>query len=101
MDIAEQFDADIDIEGPDPATLGTFFVKRPASVDHDQFMLGLLGFLGDSSRLAMHHRSGFALVILPYGDAKRLERYPWVDTVGGVQFDPEQFAAVTGMRPGG
>lgn len=101
MDIATLFDADIDIEGPDPATVGTFFVKRRASVDHDEFMLGLLGFLGDTSRLTMHHRSGFALVVLPYGDAERLKRYPWVATVGGIQFNAEQFAAVTGMRPGG
>lgn len=99
MDIADQFGATIDVEGPAPDTEGTFFVKRRAGVDHEQFMVGLLGVLGDPDRLVMHHRSGFAVVVLPYGRAKRLEAYPWVELVGGIQFDPEQFAAVTGMHP--
>lgn len=101
MDIADRFDAKIEVEGPDPGMEGTFLVTRQADVDHEQFMVGVLAFLGDSNRLVMHHRSGFALVTLPYGRAQRLKRYPWVETIGGVQFDPARFAAVTGAGPGG
>lgn len=99
VDIAEKFGAKIDISGPDPDAVGYFFVKREAAVDHDQFMQGVLRFLGDPDRLAFHHRSGFAIVLLPYGRAQRLKRFPHVAQVGGVQFDPEQFAAMTGMNP--
>lgn len=97
VDIADQFGATIDIKGPDPAAEGYFFVKRQATVDHDEFMQGLLRFLGDPDRLAFHHRSGFAIVRLSYGRAQRLKRFPHVAQVGGVQFDPGQFAAVTGL----
>jgi hypothetical protein len=96
MDMAERFDADITVEGPSPNTVGTFLVKRPEGIDHDQFMVGLLGAIGSPDRLVMHHRSGFAVVVLPYGRAQRLKAYPWVETVGGIRFDPERFAAVTG-----
>ena len=99
MDIAEVFDADIAVTGPDPNAEGHFFVKRQDDVDHDEFVVGLLGFLGDTDRLALHHRSGFAIVRLPYGRAQRLKQVPGVAVVGGVQFDPERFAAVTGMEP--
>ncbi len=96
MDMAERFGADITVEGPAPDVVGTFLVKRPESVDHDQFMVGLLGAIGSPDRLVMHHRSGFAVVVLSYGRAQRLKAYPWVETVGGIRFDPERFAAVTG-----
>lgn len=99
MDIAEAFGANISVEGPDPDTEGQFFVKRPDHVDHDEFVVGLLGYLGDADRLVLHHRSGFALVRLPYGRAQRLKQVPWVSVVGGVQFDLERFAAVTGIDP--
>lgn len=98
MNIAELFDAEIEIDGPDPDAEGTFFVKRREDVGHDQFMVGLLTFLGDRDRLVMHHRSGFALVVLPYARAQRLQSYPWVQIVAGVQFDPERFAEVTGLQ---
>ncbi len=101
VDIAEKFGAKIDIKGPDPDTVGYFFVKRKAAVDHDEFMHGLLRFLGDPDRLAFHHRSGFAIVRLAYGRAQRLKRFPHVALVGGVQFDPDQFAAMTGLNTTG
>jgi hypothetical protein len=98
VDIAERFGATIRVQGPDDEAEGTFFVKHRDDVDHTQFMVRLLGVVGDADRLVMHHRSGFAVVVVPYGLAKRLSALPWVETVGGVQFDPEQFAAVTGMQ---
>jgi hypothetical protein len=97
--MAERFDADITVEGPSPDTVGTFLVKRHEHTDHDQFMVGLLGAIGSPDALVMHHRSGFAVVALPYGRAQRLKTYPWVATVGGIRFDPERFAAVTGAAP--
>lgn len=45
MDIAEVFDADIAVTGPDPNAEGHVFVKRQDDVDHDQFVVGLLEFL--------------------------------------------------------
>ena len=93
--MAELFDARIEVDGPDPDDVGTFFVKRRPDVDHEQFMVALLGFLGNPDRLLVHHRSGFAVVTLPFGRARRLRAYPWVEVGGGVRFDPEQFAAVT------
>lgn len=101
VDIADKFGATIDIKGPDSETVGYFFVKRQEAVDHDQFMQGLLRFLGDPDRLAFHHRSGFAIVQLSYGQAQRLKQFPHVAQVGGVQFDPEQFAAMTGLNATG
>ena len=99
MDIAEAFDAEVTIEGPDPEVEGTVFVKRRPDVDHDQFMVALLAQVGNPDRLLIHHRSGFAVVVLSYERAMRLRAHPWVETVGGIQFDPEQFAAMTGMAP--
>jgi hypothetical protein len=96
MTLAERFGASVSVEGPDPESEGFFFVKRRAEIDHDTFVTGLLGLLGTAGRLVLHHRSGFAIVRLPFCRAQRLERYPWVETVGGVRFDPAQFAAVTG-----
>jgi len=101
VSMAELFDAEIEVDGPDPDEVGTFFVKREPDVDHDQFMVALLGFLGNPDRLLVHHRSGFAVVRLPFGRAQRLRGYPWVSVVGGVRFDPEQFAAVTNIDVGG
>lgn len=100
VDMAELFDAEIRVDGPDPDDVGTFFVERRSDVDHEEFMVALLGVLGNPDRLLVHHRSGFAVVRLPFGRAQRLRAYPWVETVGGVRFDPEQFAAVTGMDVG-
>jgi len=95
MTIAERFGASIEVAGPDPKTEG-FFVKRRDAVDHDAFVTGLLGLVGTSGRLVLHHQSGFAIVRLSHGRAQRLGRLPWVDTVGGIRFDPEQFAAIAG-----
>jgi hypothetical protein len=100
MSVAERFGASVDITGPDPETEGFFFVKRREGVDHEAFVTGLLGLVGTTGRLVLHHRSGFAVVRLPYGRARRLGRLPWIDTVGGVRFDPEQFAAVAGAPVG-
>ena len=99
MNIAERFGATIEISGPDPDAEGTFFVKRPDGIDHDAFVTGLLGVIGNSDRLVLHHRAWFAIVQLPFGRAQRLKRYPWIAAVGGVNFDPEQFAAVMGPPP--
>ena len=96
MNIAERFGASVSVEGPDPESEGFFFVKRRAEIDHDTFVTGLLGLLGTAGRLVLHHRSGFAIVRLPFGRAQRLKRYTWIETVGGIRFDPAQFAAVTG-----
>lgn len=100
VDMAELFDAKIEVDGPDPDDVGTFFVKRRPDVDHEQFMVALLGVIGNPDRLLVHHRSGFAVVRLPFGRAQRLRAYPWVEVVGGVRFDPEQFAAVTHIDGG-
>ena len=99
MDIAKAFGAEISVEGPDPLSEGYFFVRRRDDADHEAFMLSLLGFLGSTDRLVMHHRTGFAVVRLPFGRAERLKRQPAVAVVGGIQFNPEQFAAVTGAPP--
>ena len=96
MSLAERFGATVDVNGPDPDTEGFFFVKRQDQIDHDAFVTGLLGLLGTAGRLVLHHRSGFAIVRLPFGRAQRLKRFPWIKTVGGIRFNPEQFAAVTG-----
>lgn len=81
MTIAERFGASIEVAGPDPKTEGFFFVKRRDAVDHDAFVTGLLGLVGTSGRLVLHHQSGFAIVRLSHGRAQRLGRLPWVDTV--------------------
>jgi|GEM_PF-341699 len=94
--IVERFGASVDITGPDPDADGFFFVKRPATVDHDAFVTGLLGVIGATDRLVVHHRSGFAIVRISHGLAGRLRTFSWIDAVGAVQFDPTQFAAVTG-----
>lgn len=96
MTVAERFGATVEVTGPDPDTEGFFFVKRSESVDHDEFVTGLLGLLGTAGRLVLHHRSGFAIVRLPFERAQRLTRFPWIETVGGIRFDPERFAALTG-----
>ncbi|WP_144796336.1 hypothetical protein [Halorubrum depositum] len=96
MTLAERFGASIEVSGPDPDAEAFFFVKRPESVDHDAFVTGLLGLVGTSGRLVLHHRSGFAVVRVSHDRARRLGRLPWIDSIGGVRFDPEQFAAVTG-----
>jgi len=86
MTIAERFGASIEVAGPDPKTEGFFFKKRDA-VDHDAFVTGLLGLVGTSGRLVLHHQSGFAIVRLSHGRAAALGRtLPWVDTVGGIRF---------------
>ncbi|MFO8114156.1 MAG: hypothetical protein R6U01_02145 [Halorubrum sp.] len=96
MSLAERFGASIEVSGPDPDAEAFLFVKRPDSTDHDAFVTGLLGIVGTSGRLVLHHRSGFAVVRVSHERARRLRRLPWIDTVGGVRFDPAQFAAVTG-----
>jgi len=95
MTIAERFGASIEVAGPDPQDGGFFFVKRRDAVDHDAFVTGLLGLVGTSGRLVLHHQSGFAIVRLSHGRAQRLGRLRgrhrrWH------QFDPEQFAAIAG-----
>lgn len=94
--IVERFGASVDVTGPDPDADGFFFVKRPAAVDHDAFVTGLLGVIGATDRLVVHHRSGFAVVRISHGLAGQVRAFPWIDAVGAVQFDPAQFAAVTG-----
>ncbi|EMA57181.1 hypothetical protein [Halorubrum lipolyticum] len=94
--VAERFGASIEVAGPDPEAEGFFFVKRAETVDHEAFVTGLLGLVGTTGRLVLHHRSGFAIVRLPHGRARRLGQLPWIDAVGGVRFDPERFAAMTG-----
>lgn len=96
MSLAERFGASIEVSGPGPDAEAFFFVKCPESIDHDAFVTGLLGLVGTSGRLVLHHRSGFAIVRVSHERAQRLRRLPWIDAVGGVRFDPEQFAAMTG-----
>ena len=96
MSIAERFGASIEVAGPDPGAEAFFFVKRREDIDHDAFVTGLLGLIGTAGRLVLHHQSGFAVVRLPHGRAQRLGRLPWIEAVGGIRFDPEQFAAMTG-----
>jgi hypothetical protein len=100
MSVAERFGASIAVSGPEPDAEAFFLVKRPESVDHDAFVTGLLGMVGMGGRLVLHHRSGFAIVRVSHERARRLRQLPWTDTVGGVRFDPEQFAAVTGAPIG-
>ena len=96
MSVAERFGASIEVDGPDPEAEGFFFVKRRDAFDHEAFVTGLLGLVGTSGRLVLHHQSGFAVVRLPHGRARQLGRLPWIDAVGGVRFDPERFAAFAG-----
>ncbi len=96
MSVAERFGASIEVDGPDPDSEGFFLVTRRDDVDHEAFVTGLLGLFGTGGRLVLHHPSGFAIVRLSFGRAQRLKRLPWVEAVGGVQFDPERLAAVTG-----
>ncbi|MWV63666.1 hypothetical protein GRS48_02335 [Halorubrum sp. JWXQ-INN 858] len=99
MTIADRFGADIDVRGPDPDSEGTFLVTPVDGVDHEAFVTALLGVIGGHDRLLAHHRSGFALVRIPFDRSRRLRRLPWIATVGGVSFDPERFAAVVGGNP--
>ena len=99
--LRERFGAEVHVDGPDPSAAAYFFVKRAAGVDHQPFMVTLLGLLGDPDRLVLHHRSGFAVVVTTFGDAERIRASPLVSTVGGIQFDPEQFASVVGTGPVG
>lgn len=99
MDIAKRFGATIDVDDPAPDSEGTFFVKRREDVYHEQFVRGLLGVLGTTDRLVLHHCSGFALVVLSYERAQQLQAFSWIETVGSVQFDAERFAAVLGTSP--
>ncbi|MDR9431782.1 MAG: hypothetical protein RI568_13930 [Natronomonas sp.] len=73
--------------------------KFGKEVDHEVFMVRLLADIGAPDRLLLHHRSGFAVVRLPFGRIKRLRSDPLVETAGGIQFDAERFAAVTGSGP--
>ena len=99
--LRQRFGAKVDVEGPDPDAEAYFFVKRAADVDHQSFMVALLGLLGDPGRLVLHHRTGFAVVITTFAGANRLRASPLISTVGGIQFDPEQFASVVGTDPTG
>lgn len=99
MTIADRFGATVEISGPEPDAEGTFLVLPIEGVDHDAFVTAVLGVVGNPDRLLAHHRSGFALVRLPFERGRRLKRLPWVATVGGVSFDPERFAAVVGTAP--
>lgn len=99
-DIREAFGATVTFEGPDPDDQAVFFVKRVPDADHQAFMLSVLGGIGNPDRLILHHPSGFALVRLRYGMAKRLQGAPLVETVGAIQFDAERFAAMTGAQLG-
>lgn len=99
MNVAQAFGAEISLVGPNPDAEGHFFVTHPPDVDHQEFMVRLLGFLGTPDRLLLHHRTGFAVVRLPFGRAGRLKASPWVAVCGGIQFDPERFAAITGIQP--
>lgn len=96
MNIAERFGATIEVDGPASDDEGFFFVKRPDGVDHDAFVMGLMGVLGGPQRLVLHHRNGFAIVRVPFGRAQRLKRLPWIATIGGITFDPERFANLAG-----
>ncbi len=96
MNIAERFGASIDVRRPDADAEGFFFVKRRDDVDHDVFVTGLLGVIGRADRLVLHHRTGFAVVRVSFDRSRRLSRLPWIETVGGIRFDPEQFAAIAG-----
>lgn len=99
MSIIERFGARVEVDGPDQDEEAYFFVKRHPEVDHQAFMVALLGLLGDPNRLVIHHRSGFAVVLTTFGRSRRLRANPLVSTVGGIQFDPEQFASVVGSLP--
>ena len=96
MSVAERFGASIEVDGPDPETEGFFLVTRREAVDHEAFVTGLLGLFGTGGRLVLHHPSGFAIVGMSFGRAQRLKQFQWVEAVGGVQFDPERLATVTG-----
>jgi hypothetical protein len=96
MDMATAFGADVTIEGPPPETEGYVFVKRRPEADHEAFVVWLLGVVGAPDRLLLHHRSGFAVVRLAFGRIGRLRSAPFVEAAGGIQFDAERFAAVTG-----
>ncbi|WP_331234415.1 hypothetical protein [Natronorarus salvus] len=95
--MARRFGARVDVTRPDPTTEGAFLVRSQGSVDHDEFMGAVLTFLGTADRLVVHHRSGIAVVRLSYGQARRLRGHPMVSLVGSVGFDPDRFAAVTGI----
>lgn len=96
MDMAAAFGAEITVEGPPPETEGYVFVKRRPEVDHEAFMVWLLGVLGTPERLLLHHHSGFAVVQLPFGRIRQLRAAPFVESAGGIQFDAERFASLTG-----
>ncbi len=95
--MARRFGARVDVKRPDPAAESAFLVRSRGSVDHDEFMGAILTFLGRPDRLVVHHRSGIAVVRLSYGQARRLRGHPMVALVGSVGFDPDRFAAVTGI----
>lgn len=96
MTIAERFGATIDIQRPADDVDGVFFVKRREEVDHDSFVIAVMGAIGGSDRLIFHHRVGIAVVTVSFSQARRLRRSPWVEMVGSIRFNPEQFAAITG-----
>lgn len=99
MDMAEAFGATVSVEGPPSDAEGYVFVKRRPEVDHEVFMVRLLAVIGTPDRLLLHHRSGFAIVRQSFGRIKRVRSDPFVETAGGIQFDAERFAAVTGSGP--
>ncbi|MFO7927452.1 MAG: hypothetical protein ACQET5_10765 [Halobacteriota archaeon] len=71
-------------------------MKRRAEVDHEVFMIRVLAAIGTPDRLLLHHCSGFAIVRPPFGRLKQVRSDTLVETAGGIQFDAERFAAVTG-----
>lgn len=98
MDARDAFDAEIGVNGPDPAERGYFLVERRPDVEHEGFVRLVSAHVGGDEFVVLDSPGGVVVVIAPLGVAEGLRRLPSVTHVGGVTIDPDRLEQAFTVR---
>jgi len=97
-DIADRFEATVDLAEPASESTGFFGIWRADGIDKGQFLRQIVAGVGGPENVVFSNATGFVLVWTTFARARRLEAWDTVSLVGGVQMDPDRLFDIIGRQ---